>query len=97
MSFLARARNANEIRYARHRLGVAWASVREDTLSEAGANGGLYPLSSVSETLHERGSRWITKTVQPGATTRPRPRSLRSRPGGCRRRSVPRWQPSAGV
>ncbi len=53
--------------------------------------------ASRSETLHERGSRRTTTTVQPGATTRPRRRSLRSRPGGCRRRPVPRWQPSAGV
>ena len=35
--------------------------------------------------------------VQPGAPTRPRRRSLRSRPRGCRRPRALRWQPSAGV
>ena len=44
----------------------------------------------------ERG-RWTTTRVQPGATTRPRRRSLRSRPRGCRRPRALRWQPSARV
>jgi SRSO17 transposase len=44
----------------------------------------------------ERGRRTTTR-VQPGATTRPRRRSLRSRPRGCRRPRALRWQPSARV
>jgi signal transduction histidine kinase len=41
--------------------------------------------------------RRTTARVQPGATTRPRRWSLRSRPRGCRRPRALRWQPSAGV
>ena len=42
----------------------------------------------------ERGRRTTTR-VQSDATTRPRRRSLRSRPRGCRRPRALRWQPSA--
>lgn len=52
--------------------------------------------SSAENSSPQRGRRTTTR-VQPGATTRPRRRSLRSRPRGCRRPRALRWQPSARV
>ena len=52
---------------------------------------------SSAESSSPRAGRRTTTIVQPGATTRPRRRSLRSRPRGCRRPRALRWQPSAGV
>jgi hypothetical protein len=52
--------------------------------------------SSAENSSPERGCRTTTR-VHPGATTRPRRRSLRSRPRGCRRPRALRWQPSARV
>ena len=57
------------------------------------AGGALNVIRANPQELRRR----TTTRVQPGATTRPRPRSLRSRPRECRRPRALRWQPSATV
>jgi len=59
---------------------------------------GAIPCGSLASELRSpwRGRRTTTR-VQLGATTRPRRRSLRSRPRGFRRPRALRWQPSARV
>jgi hypothetical protein len=53
--------------------------------------------SAERTSVRERGPLDTTTRVQPGATTSPRRRPLRSRPRGCRRPRALRWQPSARV
>ena len=74
--------------------GLIVAHTAESGLGQSSSD--RYPVALALEPVPERGRR-TTTTVQLGAATRPRRRSLRSRPRGSSRPRVLRCQPSARV